>query len=165
MKKLSDHFQGYPSQEKVARMMLRYGIKVKEGSAFCGNVEISDSALGRAAGVDRRIVKSTVDRIMTLPDLRDIYSMLEPTCLLAPVAPVLGWSVLEIVPTNAGTPGILAEVAAVIAAAGVSIRQAIVDDPELSDEPRLMVVTDSPVPPDYIPALRRCIGVRSIILH
>lgn len=145
--------------------MLRYGIKVKEGSAFCGNVEISDSALGRAAGVDRRIVKSTVDRIMTLPDLRDIYSMLEPTCLLAPVAPVLGWSVLEIVPTNAGTPGILAEVAAVIAAAGVSIRQAIVDDPELSDEPRLMVVTDSPVPPDYIPALRRCIGVRSIILH
>ncbi|MDD3398521.1 MAG: ACT domain-containing protein [Candidatus Methanomethylophilaceae archaeon] len=165
MKKLSDHFQGYPSQEKVARMMLRYGIKVKEGSAFCGNVEISDSALGRAAGVDRRIVKSTVDRIMTLPDLRDIYSMLEPTCLLAPVAPILGWSVLEIVPTNAGTPGILAEVAAVIAAAGVSIRQAIVDDPELSDEPRLMVVTDSPVPPDYIPALRRCIGVRSIILH
>lgn len=145
--------------------MLRYGIKVKEGSAFCGNVEISDSALGRAAGVDRRIVKSTVDRIMTLPDLRDIYSMLEPTCLLAPVAPILGWSVLEIVPTNAGTPGILAEVAAVIAAAGVSIRQAIVDDPELSDEPRLMVVTDSPVPPDYIPALRRCIGVRSIILH
>lgn len=146
-------------------MMLRYGIKVKEGSVFCGDVEISDSALGRAAGVDRRIVKSTVDRIMAMPDLRGIYSMLEPTCLLAPVAPMMGWSVLEIIPTNAGTPGILAEVAAVIAAAGVSIRQAIVDDPELSDEPRLMVVTDSPVPSDYIPALRRCVGVRSIILH
>ncbi|MGE4274897.1 MAG: hypothetical protein AB7E27_02400 [Candidatus Methanomethylophilaceae archaeon] len=165
MRKISDHFQGYPSQEKLARMMLRYGIKVQGGMVFCGNVEISDSALGRAAGVDRRIVKSTVERIESIPELCSLYSLLEPTSLLAPVAPLMGWSVLEIVPTNAGTPGILAEVAAVIAAAGISIRQAIVDDPELSDQPRLVVVTDSPVPPDYIPALKRCVGVRSLILH
>ena len=165
MKGMSLHFQGYPSQEKVARMMIRYGLKVLDGKVYCGSVEISDSALGRAAGVDRRIVKSTVKRIASIEDIRLFFELLESTSLLVKVAPFMGWSALEIIPNNACTPGILADVATVISEAGISIRQAIVDDPELSDEPRLLVVTDSPIPPEYIPALRKCRGVRSLILH
>jgi len=165
MKDISYHFQGYPSQEKVARMMIRLGLKVLDGKVYCGSVEMSDSAIGRAAGVDRRIVKSTVERIESIDEIRQFFALLESTSLLVKVAPLMGWSALEIIPSNARTPGILADVATVISEAGISIRQAIVDDPELSDEPRLLVVTDSPIPPEYIPALRKCRGVRSLILH
>lgn len=145
--------------------MLRHGLKLRDGRPYCVEVEIAHIALARAAGVDRRIVKAALERIESIPELRELFTHLEPTSMLAAVAPQMGWSVLEIIPTNAGAPGILAEVATVIAAAGVSIRQAIVDDPELSHEPRLLVVTDSPLPPEYIPSLRRCAGVKSLILH
>ena len=53
------------------------------------------------------------------------------------------WVVIEIVPSDAREPGILAHVAQVIAARGISIRQAIVDDPDLVEEPRLYVITES----------------------
>jgi len=164
-RKLPEHFIGYPSQEKVARLMFRYGMRIADGRVYCGDVEVSDSALGRAAKVDRRIVRSTLARIEGNPELNDLFTRLRPMALLASVAPVMGWSVLEIVPTNASAPGILADVSTVIAEAGVSIRQAVVDDPDLTDEPRLLVVTEGPVPPEYIPSLKRCRGVDSIIIH
>jgi len=164
-RQLPHHFIGYPSQEKVARLMFRHGMRIAEGKVYCGEVEVSDSALGRAARVDRRIVRSTLARIEGNPELNDLFTRLRPIPLLASVAQVMGWSVLEIVPTNASSTGILADVSTVIAEAGVSIRQAVVDDPELTDEPRLLVVTEGPVPPEYIPSLKRCRGVNSIIIH
>ena len=42
-------FKGFPSQEKVISEMIRSGIRVIDGTAYCNNIEISDSALGRAA--------------------------------------------------------------------------------------------------------------------
>lgn len=126
---------------------------------------MNDSAIARAAKVDRRIVRSTLAKIEEIPELREFFTLLRPMPLLATVAPVMGWNVLEIVPNNASSPGILADVSAVIAEAGLSIRQAVVDDPELSDEPRLLVVTEGPVPPEYIPSLKRCRGVKSIVIH
>ncbi len=145
--------------------MLRYGMRTSEGRVFCGEVEVSDSSLARAAKVDRRIVRSTLVRIESNPEMREFFERLSPMPLLATVAPVMGWNVLEIIPSNASSPGILADVATVIAEAGISIRQAVVDDPELNEEPRLLVVTEGPVPPEYIPSLKRCRGVKSIIIH
>lgn len=164
-RRLSEYFTGYPSQEKVARLMFRYGMRICDGRVYSGTVEVSDSALGRAAKVDRRIVRSTLARIEENPEMKEFFSRLEPIPLLASVAPMMGWNVLEIIPTNASAPGILADVSTVISEAGLSIRQAVVDDPELSEEPRLLVVTEGPVPPEYIPSLKRCRGVKSIIIH
>jgi predicted regulator of amino acid metabolism with ACT domain len=56
-------------------------------------------------------------------------------------------------------------VSGVIAKAGISIRQAIVSDPELSSEPRLYVITNAEVPPELIPEIRACRGVKSVIIH
>ncbi len=162
---LSEHFSKYPSQQKVARLMLKHGLRVAKGKAWCGEVEISDTSLGRATGVDRRVVKATVETIESNPKLRKLFSSLRPTALLVDTAPIMGWSSIEIIPDDPHEPGILADVAGVMSDSGISIRQALVDDPELSEEPRLYVITESQVPPTLIPKIKSCKGVRSIIIH
>ncbi|MHC1680275.1 MAG: hypothetical protein AB9860_03370 [Methanomassiliicoccales archaeon] len=147
-KSLSKHFGKYPSQAKVAKLLLVYGLKVQEGRVYCGDVEIADMALGRAAGVDRRIVRSAIDTIQESPELSSVYSRLMPTALLTDVAPVMGWTALEIIPTDAATPGIVAEVTGLIAREGISVRQTVVSDPDLSPDPRLFIITAGAVPPE-----------------
>jgi uncharacterized protein len=120
--------------------------------------------LGRAAGVDRRIVSATVRTIEANPELKKVFTHFQPTLHLKDVAPNLGWGVIEIIPDNASRPGILAGVSSLIAREGISIRQAVVDDPDFSDAPRLFIVTERPVPASLIPELQRVMGVRSVTL-
>ncbi|MBI0583484.1 MAG: regulator of amino acid metabolism, contains ACT domain protein [Methanomassiliicoccus sp.] len=162
---LSKHFGRYPSQGKVAKLLLANGLRVKDGRVFCGEIEIGDVAIARAAGVDRRIVRSAVTTIEKEEELRRVYSALRPTAMLKDVAPAMHWSCIEVIPTDAHVPGIIADVTGVIAEAGISVRQALVDDPEMVDEPRLYVITGSEVPPEMIPRIKACRGVKSILLH
>jgi len=162
---LSKYFGRYPSQGRVARLLLSNGLRVHEGRVFCNEVEITDTALARAAGVDRRIVRAAVEAIEADAELRAVFSALRATAMLRDVAPAMGWSAIEIIPSDAHVPGILAEVTGVIAEAGISVRQALVDDPELVEEPRLYVITESAVPPELIPRIRKCRGVKSILIH
>lgn len=157
-------FDRYPSQRDVVQVMLRLGLSVKDNSAYCGDVEIADSALARAAKVDRRVVRSTIDRIMKDPKLLDRFSKLRSMCLLSEIAPEIGCSTLEIIPTNAQTPGILADITKTIFEAGVSVRQAVIDD---SSEvgPKLIIVMEGQLPSNYIPRIRMCRGVDSVILR
>jgi predicted regulator of amino acid metabolism with ACT domain len=112
---LAEHFSRYPARSRVARLMLDRGFAVRDGDVWAGNVGLSDTALARAADVDRRVVRSTVETVEANPELSRIFAKLEPTCHLRQVAPALGWGVLEIVPTDASQPGILSGVASVIA--------------------------------------------------
>src|SRR5687768_16760159 len=112
---LIDYFQRYPAQEKIARVLIKYGLNIRQGKVFCGNIELSDSALGRAAGVDRRIVAATVRTIEANPELQKVFHNFQPTLHLKDAAPGLGWGVIEIIPDNASRPGILAGVSSVIA--------------------------------------------------
>jgi hypothetical protein len=164
-KQIANYFGRYPSQAKVAKLLLENGMRVSEGRIYCGEVEVADVALGRAAGVDRRIVRSAIDTIESNPDLAKVFAALRPTLLLRDVAPVMGWSAIEIIPSNATAPGIVADVTTVISNAGISIRQVLVGDPDLSIEPKLYVITQSPVPPELIPVLKACRGVKTIIIH
>ncbi len=162
---LTKYFRRYPAQTKVAQTLLRHGLRVEEDGVYCGDIALPDAGLARACNVDRRIISSTVETILEQDDLRRVYENLSPTVLLKDAAPEMGWGVLEIVPTDAHEPGILARVATVIAAHDVSIRQAIVDDPDLVDEPRLYIVTEDPIPMDVIPGIKDGPGVRSVVLH
>lgn len=162
---LSEYFGRYPSQGKVARLLLSLGLSVKDGKVHCDGVEIADMALARAAGVDRRIVRAAIDTIEAEKELREVYEALHSTAMLRDVAPVLGWSCIEIIPMDAHSSGILAGVMGVIAEGGISVRQALVDDPLLMEEPRLYIITESPVPPEMIPRIKQCRGVKGILLH
>lgn len=161
---LTRYFQRFPAQSRVAQTLLAQGLRVAESGVYSGDVAISDTALARACRVDRRIIASTVETIRREPELWAVYSRLQPTCLLKDAAPVLKWGVIEIVPSDAREPGILAHVAQVISRRGISIRQAIVDDPDLVEEPRLYVITESPVPMDVIAEIREGSGVKSVVI-
>ena len=159
------YFKGFPAQEKVAQLMVLYGLRVHEGRVYCGGIKVSDTAMARAAGVDRRVVTATVQTIDKTGDLRAFFDRLRPVCHLGEVAPLMNWGAIEIVPTNASKPGILAGVAAIIAEAGISVRQVIMDDPEVVDEPHGFIVTETPVPERLLPRIKQVDGVKSVVLH
>lgn len=161
---LTRHFSSYPAQGRVARLLLAHGFAVHEGGVWAGEVALTDTALARAANVDRRVVKSAVETIESTPALYEVFSRLLPTCHLRDAAPELKGGVLEIVPTDANQPGILAGVAEIIARNGISVRQAIVDDPELTEQPRLFIITEKPVPPDVLPEVQAVDGVKEVVL-
>ena len=164
MEEILKAFDRYPSQKDVVRVMLKLGLSVKNNNAYCGDVEISDSALARAANVDRRVVRSTVEKIMNTPELLRKFSKLRSMCLLSEIAPEIGCSTLEIIPTNAQAPGILADVTNTIFEAGVSVRQAVIDD-STENGPKLIIVLEGQLPPSFIPRVRMCRGVDSVILR
>lgn len=161
---LTRYFQRFPAQSRVAQTLLAQGLRIDADGVYSGQIAISDTALARACGVDRRIISATVETIRHEPELNKVYSRLLPTCLLKDAAPMLRWGVIEIVPSDAREPGILAHVAQVISRRGISIRQAIVDDPDLVDEPRLYVITEAPVPMDVIAEIREGHGVKSVVI-
>ena len=162
---IKDGFAGFPSQERVAMLLLRHGIKVEKGTAYCGGIEQSDAAIARAAGVDRRVVRSALDRISGTPELDRVFSKLQSMLLLADVAPEISCTALEIIPTDATMPGILAEVTDVIYKGGLSVRQAVVDDPGVRTDSHLIIVADGQIPPELLPAIKQCRGVLSVILR
>ncbi|MHB8605478.1 MAG: hypothetical protein ACYDCK_09505 [Thermoplasmatota archaeon] len=162
---LTKYFQRYPAQSRVAQTLLRHGLAVRDDGIYADTISIPDTALARACGVDRRIIGATVETIRNEPELAKVFSRLLPTCHLKDVAPALHWGVIEIVPSDAHRPGILAHVATIIAERNISVRQAIVDDPELVEEPRLYIVTESPIPMDVISDIKRGNGVKSVVIH
>lgn len=164
MDRVNRFFQGFPSQEKVAALLIRYGISVKEGKAYCGEIEQSDSAIGRAAGVDRRVVRSTLVKISSIPELDAIFSKLQSMLSMVDLAPEIGCSSMVIIPTDAKMPGILASITSTLYENGMSVRQAIVDDSGDREKSVLLVVVDGKIPPEIIPRLKSCRGVASIII-
>lgn len=162
---LIEYFRRYPAQEKIAKLLIHNGLRISQGRVLSGDVEVADSALARAAGVDRRIVAATIRTIEAHPELSKVFANFRPTCHLRDVAPALHWGVMEILVENASRPGILAGVSTIIASNGISIRQAVVDDPDFIDEPKLFVVTEEPLPPQLIPAVQKVPGVRSVTIY
>ena len=61
--------------------------------------------------------------------------------------------------------GILAGASKLLADAGISVRQAIVDDPELSPDPRLTLIGDTSVPGNLIPEMLRIKGVARVSVY
>jgi len=161
---LTRYFQRFPAQSRVAQTLLSQGLSVRPDGVYSGDVAISDTALARACRVDRRIISATVETIRREPELQRFYSRLTPTCHLKDAAPLMGWGVIEIIPSDAREPGILSHVAGVLSRRGISIRQAIVDDPDLVEEPRLYVITEQRVPIDVIEEIRTGHGVKGVTI-
>jgi predicted regulator of amino acid metabolism with ACT domain len=49
--------------------------------------------------------------------------------------------------------------------AGLSIRQAIVDDPELSPDPKLTFIVEKKIPGELIPAFLKISGVAKVSVY
>ncbi|MFB6134381.1 MAG: amino acid-binding protein [Halanaeroarchaeum sp.] len=158
-------FEGSPGQQAVIRLLLERGFSVNDdGRVVSGAIEIPDTQVAQEADVDRRVVDSTTEAILSDEELRRIFQNISQIPSLMDLAPVLDLSVLTVAVHDADEPGIVASVTGLLADNDISIRQTISEDPEFTDEPRLYLVTDDPIPGDVLTALTDLPFVRSVEL-
>jgi predicted regulator of amino acid metabolism with ACT domain len=156
-------FEGSPSQQAVIRLLLERGFSVNdEGRVVSGGIEIPNTGIAREIGVDRRVVDSTTNAILEDPELKRIFQNISSIPSLMDLAPVLDLTVLTIEVEDADEPGIVAQVTTMLAEGGISIRQTVSEDPEFTDDPKLYLVTDDPVPGDLLVEIRNLPFVRKV---
>lgn len=143
--------------------MLERGFSVnEEGRVVSGSIEIPNTQVAEEAGVDRRVVDTTTNAILTDPELERIFRNISQIPSLMDLAPLLDLTVLTIAVTSAGESGIIATITSRLADRGITIRQAVSEDPEFTDEPRLHIITEEQVPGDLLTELSNLEFVRSI---
>jgi len=160
------YFEEHPERLRVARVLIENGLSVRNGKIYLNEIEIPPVRVARVAGVDRRTVKETLNAIKSNRELRLIFEGIRSAGhSLKEIAKYLNFGVVEITPTDAKMPGILANSAMILAKNGLSIRQAIVDDPELSPEPKLSLIVEKKIPGELIPELLNVKGVAKLSVY
>ncbi|AEA47457.1 amino acid-binding ACT domain-containing protein [Archaeoglobus veneficus] len=162
-KRIVEKFERYPSQIAVAREFLRLGISVRDGKAYCGNIELVPTKIAEAIGVDRKVVIMAIQNIESDEELRSVFSSLKPVANITEVARILGCGVLEVY-ADSHKIGIVAGISSILAREGISIRFILGEDPELSVESKLTVVTDTKIPGRLVDEFLAIEGVQKIVI-
>jgi predicted regulator of amino acid metabolism with ACT domain len=159
-------FEDSPSQQAVIRLLLERGFSVNDdGRVVSGGIEIPNTGIAREIDVDRRVVDATTDAILADDELRRIFQNISAIPSLMDLAPVLDLNVLTVRVGDADQPGIVAEITGMLADNDISIRQTISEDPEFTDEPKLYIITDEPLPGELLNEIRALEFVRKIELE
>ncbi len=168
-KSIQDKFKNSPSQMLVVSKFVQIGLSVKndfEGvpRIFCLDIEIKANSVAASVGVDRRVVLETVKKIASDPELFKFFAGLKPTANLGTSDSTLGFGRIEVIPEDANKPGIISGILNIISEHGLNVRQVIVEDPEITDNPKALIVTDKPIPSEIIPAMRKVAGVSALVI-
>lgn len=164
--KVAEYLGDHPQRLSVARVLVENGLGIRDGKIYCNEIEIPPIRISRVAGVDRRTVTETIKMIEGNPELKAIFEGIRSAgSSLREIARYLNLGVVEITPTDARIPGILAGAASLIAERNISIRQAIVDDPELSPEPKLTLIAEKKIPGELIPEFLKIKGVSKVSVY
>jgi predicted regulator of amino acid metabolism with ACT domain len=159
-------FKRFPAQEKVIRLILQRGFQISDrGRVVSGEIEIPHAQIAKELDVDRRVVDTTATAIREDEELWKIFRNVRSMTFLGDVAPVLGLGVIEITPTNAAKSGILGDVASAVARYGLSIRQAVSDDPYFVESPKLTIITEGKIPGDLVQLLTEIEGVKRVTVY
>jgi predicted regulator of amino acid metabolism with ACT domain len=160
------YLETYPERLRVARVLVENGLSVRGKKIYINEIEVPPVRVARVAGVDRRTVSETLEAIRVNRELKVIFEGLRSAGhSLKEIAKHLGLGVVEISPVDARIPGILANSATLLAEKGLSIRQAIVDDPELSPEPKLSLIVEKKIPGELIPKFLKIKGVAKVSVY
>jgi predicted regulator of amino acid metabolism with ACT domain len=163
---IKKYFEDYPERLKVARVLVENGLSVRDGKIYLNEIEVPPVRVARVASVDRRTVNETLKAIKANRELRLIFEDLRSAGhSLKEVARHLDFGVVEITPVDARIPGILANAALILAKNGLSIRQAIVDDPELSPDPKLTLIAERKIPGELISEFLKINGVAKVSVY
>ncbi len=163
---IKKHLEIYPERLKVARVLIENGLSVKDQKIFLNQIEIPPVRIARVAGVDRRTVTETLSVIKSNRELRLIFEEIRPAGhSLREIAKHLNLGVVEITVVDPKAHGILASSATILTNGGLSIRQAIVDDPELSPEPKLTLIVEKKIPGELISELLKIKGVAKVSVY
>ncbi|MDM7938899.1 MAG: amino acid-binding protein [Methanothrix sp.] len=159
-------FKRYPAQEKVIRLILQRGFQVNDrGRVVSGEIEIPHAQIAKELDVDRRVVDTTAQAIREDEMLWKVFKNVRSMIFLGDVAPILGLGVIEITPTDAAKTGILGDVASAVAKTGLSIRQAVSDDPYFVESPKLTIIAEGKIPGDLVRQLMEIEGVRRVTVY
>ena len=164
--RIAKYLETHPERLSVAKLLVENGLSVRNGKIYCNEVEVPPIRVARVSKVDRRTVAETIKVIEGNPDLQVIFKNLRSAGhSLKEIARHLNLGVVEITPVDAKIPGILARSATLIAEKNISIRQAIVDDPELSPEPKLTLIAETKIPGELISKFLKIKGVEKVSVY
>jgi len=163
---IQEKFRNHPAQEKVIRLLLERGFQINsEGRVVSGNIEIPHTQIANEIEVDRRVVDATCETISKDERLMQIFRNVRTMPFLRDVAPLLGLGVIVIAPDNASRKGLLGAVATAVAEHGITIRQAVSDDPYLTENPQLTIITEGKASGELVDSLTKIKGVKSVTLY
>lgn len=164
-KKITQFCENSPSKLKVAKTLVEIGLRIGEGGKiYCGEIEIPATKLAAAVKVDRRVVKEVAKAILKDGELKNLFINLKPAGpLLRDVAPYLGYGVVELRAKPAAV-GIIAAASALIAEEGISVRQILAEDAEIYPDPKLVIITEKPVPGELLPKLLKIPTVTKVTI-
>jgi predicted regulator of amino acid metabolism with ACT domain len=158
-------FSDSPSQNRVIRFLLENGFGVsREGKIVCNGIEIPATHIAKAIGTDRRVVDTTAQRILDSSFLQAIFTNIRATPDLSLLAEPLGLSAITVLPKDAREKGIVEAAVGVITGNNLNIRQIFVTDPQLSEEPKLVIIIEGVIPGKVIEGIRKLPQVKSVIL-
>ena len=161
-----DKFKRFPAQEKVIRLILQRGFQVNDQArVVSGQIEIPHAQIAKELEVDRRVVDTTAQAIRDDEVLWKVFRNVRSMIYLGEVAPILGLGVIEITPVNAAKTGLLGDVASAVAKNGLSIRQAVSDDPYFVENPKLTIITEGKIPGELVMLLKEIEGVKRVTVY
>jgi len=163
---IQEKFKNHPAQEKVIRLLLERGFQIKlPGRVVSGGIEIPHTQIANEIEVDRRVVDATCETISKNEKLMQIFQNVRTIPFLRDVAPLLGLGVIVISPDNAARKGLLGAVATAVSEHGITIRQVVSDDPYLTENPQLTIITEGKASGDLLNSLTRIKGVKSVTVY
>jgi len=164
--KIVEHLKNHPERLSVAKVLVENGLSIKNGKIYCNEIEIPVVKIAKVAKVDRRTVNQTIKMVESIPELQTIFMHIRSAGhSLKEIAKYLNLGVVEITPISAKIPGILANAAMLLAEKNISIRQALVDDPELSPEPKLTLIAETKIPGELVPEFLKIKGVEKVSIY
>ncbi len=163
---IQEEFKNHPAQEKVIRLLLERGFQVNTmGRVVSGRIEIPHTQIANEIGVDRRVVDATCEVISKNDQLMQIFKNVRTMPFLRDVAPLIGLGVIVISPDNATRKGLLGAVATAVAEHGMIIRQAVSDDPYMTENPQLTIIIEGKASGELMNTLSRIKGVKSVTVY
>jgi predicted regulator of amino acid metabolism with ACT domain len=158
-------FKDSPSKLRVARLLVEMGFRIgTNGQIYCDEIAIPATKIAETIDVDRRVVKETAKAILKTKELRGLFMKLKPAGpLLRDVAQFLGYGVIEI-RAKPDAVGIIAEATTLIAKKDISIRQILAEDPEIYPDPKLILITEKPVPGELLPQFLKIPAVEKVTI-
>ena len=165
-KRIQVLFETHSERLQVAEFLLKNGFAVRGNRIFVNEIEVPTLKVARAVGVDRRTVSETIRAIDRDRKVRTVFPKIESAGpSLRATAKQLGLGVVEITADNPNKVGILANASRVLAEHGISIRQALVDDPELNPDPKLTLIGDRVIPGKAIPLILKIPAVAKVSIY
>ncbi|HYC26403.1 MAG TPA: hypothetical protein VEB67_00080 [Nitrososphaerales archaeon] len=147
----------------IVRKMIECGMRVSDDDKiYIADVEVDYSAVARAADVDRRVVKQTVQQIRKSRYLYSIFSRTRPlgTSLLDLVNQ-LGYTAI-VIEADPKSPGVMAGVAEILSRNGMVVRQAVAEDPDMVQDAKMTLVVEGQLSGQAMTELNGLRTVRSI---